>query len=446
MDSVRAKNIIIIILIAAISAVIIGGAVYVAVSTNVRNENREYFFDSAPVDYSKQENFAYRALFKEAVMNYFAPLADNIGGLTEQSEIFAERLLNAMSVSRISGETLGQMANSIKKHKITDVLGGVDLGDLSEEDLKNIMKVSALDVIGNFFDAFFLETGLTGEETGTVIYNYLDIYASAEYRVALYTIGKEDFVSFIAIFTYFLSSVSEIKTGTTDIDEHALKGACYELGANFLRVGKDVEVLEKVFNLRFHFEDKEYGASASVFSQSLSKKMGSLFPLIGYILTECLANDIKNALDYAENGDTDSLILSQSGFARSIKRGVDRFLVEYGADFGAENYEEFQERINLIVKDLYSLRMTILGLSEEALQDEEFLQTLQESRENFAKFFSAVEVLKDFDGNLNLTDEEKISLTAVARDMWAIEKDGGDIVGCIVYLWVAQILYDTEML
>ena len=445
MNSVRAKNAIIIILIVTISVAIIAGAVYVAVDGNKNNGEREYFFDTAPIDYSTQKNFAYANLFRDAVAQYLSPVSTQI-----DLSKFADRLLAAMSVTRIPAEKLGGMATAIRRNNLNDIGGGID-GDITEKELEELLKISGLKVISDFLDGFFAESGLTGEETGRFLYNYMELYSAESYKTALHLIGEDDFVKFVSTTTYFLTSVSDIKEGTGDyVNSAVLKAALYEAGSAYLNVGsKGTETIERVLGLRFHFdEDKANSSMINGYAAAINGKLGCVIPLIGYVLREIKTDDIERARLYSQDGKEGDLIISQTGFARSIKAGMEKFLLAYGDKRGAENLAELTSQLIALTKNLYSAQIVTAGVDPSIMEDEDIKAYFAASEKSFETFFAAVEKLSHtamsdeiIDG---MTEEERKELVSTAKNIWSLEKESGTFVTAVTYMWAAQRLYEAE--
>lgn len=445
MNSVRAKNAIIIILVVTISVAIIAGAVYVAVDGNKNNGDREYFFDTAPIDYSTQENFAYANLFKKAVAEYLSPISSQIN-----LSAFADRLLAAMSVTRIPAEKLGGMASAIKKNNLNDIVGNID-GDITEEELEKLLHISGLKVISDFLDGFFEESGLTGEETGKFLYNYMELYSAENYKTALHTVGEDNFVKFVSTTTYFLTSVSDIKEGTGDyVNSAVLKAALYEAGSAYLNVGsKGADVLEQVLGFNFHYdEDKTYSAEINGYAAAIKGKSGCVIPLLGYVLREIKTDDIERARLYSQNHKDDDLIISQAGFARSVKAGIEKFLLAYGEKIGAENLTELKLQLISLAKNLYSAQILTAGIEPSILENEEMKEYFAASAESFETFFATVEKLSDMDISDEIIDgmseEERKELVSTAKNMWSLEGESGTFVTAVTYMWAAQRLYEAE--
>ncbi len=445
MNSVRAKNAIIIILVVTISVAIIAGAVYVAVDGNKNNGDREYFFDTAPIDYSTQKNFAYANLFKDAVAQYLSPISSQI-----DLSAFADRLLAAMSVTRIPAEKLGGMASAIRKNNLNDIVGNID-GDITDEELEELLKISGLKLISDFLDGFFEESGLTGEETGKFLYNYMELYSAENYKTALHAMGEDIFVKFVSTTTYFLTSVSDIKEGTGDyVNSVVLKAALYEAGSSYLDMGsKGTEVTESVLGLRFHFdEDKTYSAEINGYAAAINGKLGCVIPLLGCVLREIKTDDIERARLYSQDGKDGDLIISQAGFARSVKAGTEKFLLAYGDIIGAENLAELKSQLISLTKNLYSAQMVTAGIDPSKLDGEEIKEYFAESEKSFDTFFAAVEKLSDTDLSDEIIDgmseEERKELVSTAKNMWSLEEESGTFVTAVTYMWAAQRLYEAE--
>ncbi len=445
MNSVRAKNAIIIILVVTISVAIIAGAVCVAVDGNKNNGDREYFFDTAPIDYSTQENFTYANLFKKAVAEYLSPVSSQI-----DLSAFADRLLAAMSVTRIPAEKLGGMASAIRKNNLNDIVGNID-GDITDEKLEELLKISGLKVISDFLDGFFTESGLTGEEAGKFLYNYMELYSAENYKTALHVIGEDNFVKFVSTTTYFLTSVSDIKEGTGDyVNSTVLKAALYEAGSAYLDMGsKGTDVLEQVLGFNFYYdEDKTYSAEINGYAAAINGKLGCVIPLLGYVLREIKTYDIERARLYSQDGKDGDLIVSQAGFARSVKAGTEKFLLAYGDKIGAENLAELKSQLISLTKNLYSMQMVTAGIDPSKLAGEEMEEYFSASEKSFDTFFAAVEKLSD--ANLSdeiidgMSEEERKELVSTAKNMWALEDESGTFVTAVTYMWAAQRLYEAE--
>ncbi|MGN1041867.1 MAG: hypothetical protein ACI4SK_00110 [Christensenellales bacterium] len=444
MLSVRAKNIIIIVLITLISAAIIGGSVYVAVESNKNNEEREFFFDSAPINYSTEKNFYYANLFREAVAKYLQPISNQIN-----LEKFADQLLEALSTARVPAYKLGTMASALKKYGIEDVFGRTDIENMTDEELEKLFKSSGLTTISNFLNGFFTESGLTGEETGLVLYNYFDKNFSDEYRLALHSVGKENFVRLASSTAYFITSLSDIKEGTGNyVNSSVVKSALYELGSTLIAVNAaGADNVEKVLGLRWNYgSDKEYATEINAYSAKMSGKIGLLLPLIGCVLRQAEVADIEYARQYAENGSIDALVLSHAGFAKAVDKGIEAFGSEYGDVLG-EDVGSLKARLVSFSKDLYCARMVTAGINPELLENEEFGEIFDTSEQAFERFFSAVEGLKDLteteDTLSAMSASEKEALATEARNLWALEKEGGEIASSIAFMWTSQIFYNA---
>jgi len=433
MKSARAKNIIIIVLVSAIAAAIIGGSVYVAVENNSRNGQVDFFFDSAPADYSSAENFAYANLFREAVANYLKPLSDKIDFYG-----FADKLVRTASVTRISAETLGKCAAAIKKHNINDVLNGIKIEDMTDEELEELFKTSGFTLIKNIVGGFFSESGLTGSEAGNFIWNYAFLYGTEEQRNAFNAIGQDNFVGFSALSFNLISNFSD--GNASSFDGFTVKSIIYELGARLFKVSAGgADAVEKAFGLQWSREEGEYAAAFNGFTAGISGKIGLLFPLFGFILKEIDVETSDYASEYAETGEENALILSRMGLSAAILRGADIFISRYGEQFGAENMEELKLQVVNLVKNIYCARMVSAGFPPETLEQKEIVDILNAAEKDVVEFFNAVEFLGKADKSaINAEYIEKV------KNMDGILRQAEEVTASVIYLWTAQRMHNLE--
>lgn len=445
MNSVRLKNAIIIVLVVVIAVAIIVGSVYVAVDNNRSVESREYFFDTAPIDYSSQSNFAYAKLFKEAVATYFSSVSTSI-----DLGAFGDRLLAAMSVSRIPAEKLGGMATAIKNNSLSDILGK-SWTDMSDEEWEELLRVPGLTAISSFLDAFFEESGLTGEETGEFLYNYMQLYSPADYKAALSLVGEDTFVRFVSTTTYFLTSISDIKQGKGDyIDSAALRAVLFEGGSAYANMGKvGLDNIEKAFGLIWQYgEDKNNAAEINRYTAAMQGKIGGIIPLIGYVLREVKTTDIEAARNYSADGDRVMLVMSQAGFASSVKAGIEKFVAEYGAVFGIDDIDGLKAWLINLTKNLYSAQLLAAGYDPSVLDSDVFLELTDGTEQAYDSFFESVKALTERE----MTEEELGTMTEselaewenTAKGLWSLEAESESFATAVMYMWTTQRIYELE--
>lgn len=426
-----------------LAAVIITGVVLVAVDANKKTEEKEFFIDSAPLDYGVAENVVYVKRFRDAVTKYLNSISQDLN-LTG----FADRLLNALSVSRVPAEKLGGMATAINKHSIDGILGSIDGGELTEEQLQEIFAKTSFDFIGEFLNSFFDESGLTGEEFGLFLYNYLNIYGSAEYKIALNAVGKVNFVQLLSCSTYFITSVNDIQNGGGQfVNAFVLQSAFYQLGTVLLK-STDIagtEVLERVLGLEWHYgDDRDNASDINFYTANLKGKMGYILPLMGCILRAADAETIDVCWDYSSEKNEINLIYSQIKSAKTVKKGMEEFIKLYGEDFGADNITELTAQFKLLTENLYKAQMSV---ARKDLNDEAFKKILSDCMERIDRFIGSCEYLSGINYTVEeinaLSESERQFLAEKAADMQIMEYDADYFISSVIYMWASQRLYEV---
>lgn len=429
------RNAVGITLLIILALAVIAVVVVTAVDANKIEESNVYFIDGAPIDYNATENVVYVKRFRDAVSNYFSSVSSQIN-----LNRFADRLLNALSVSRVSVSKLDTLATAINKYELNEIFAGVGEGEITEEWLTEILSKTSMDLFGSFFRRFFKETGLTSEELGLFIYNYLNIYGGDGYKTALNAVGKNNFIDLLSFTTFFLSSYGDTENGSLS-ETGAMEAALYQMGAVLKNAAAGgVENLEKALGLVWIYgNDKDNYEEINAYSVALNGKIGYIFPLFGCILKEIDAETVRIVSDKEESGD--KYIRSRILVAKTVNRGLEKFIAEYGDKFGAKDKAELTAQIKLIFSNLYG---TVVASSDG--DRERFDALVNETYGRIDRFIAALEALNDcdddFDYICNLTAEEKEKLTLFSKDLAVLKGDADTFLAATFYSWSMARLYE----
>lgn len=435
------RNAVGIALVILVTLSIIGGVVYVAVDANRPDPVTEFFIDTAPVDYTSEENVIYVKKFRDAVNGFLAELT----GINAST--FTDRLVEAMSISRIPAEKLGGMADAVNTNDLTGLIDALNNASLTEEQVLKLFETTSMQFVSSFLDGLFDKSGLTSEEFGTVLYNYFLLYGGSEYSALLSAFGKDNFISLIGDTSYFITTVNDVKSGTGEyVDSHAMSAAFYHLGTVFLKAeSAGTDTLEKVLLLRWNYgEDKNNYDKINVYTAALNNKIGYLFPLFGCVLRSIGAEEVERGRLYAETGKDADLVYSQALIAKSVGKGLDEFILSYGEKFGCSDRETLEAQLKALVENLYKAQTLTVGGSLEA---ENFTERLKDHLGAIEEFFDALVVLEEIDHDYDtLVEMEKDGsiayLAESSRSLWALEEVADVFNASVIYMWASQILYD----
>lgn len=442
MTSYGKRNAVGISLVILVTLAIIGGVVYVAVDSNRPDPVTEFFIDTAPVDYTTKENVIYVKKFRDAVNGFLA----EITGINVSN--FADQIVEAMSISRIPAEKLGGMADAVNQNDLTGLIDALNNASLTEEQIIELFETTSLEFVSSFLDGLFDKSGLTSEEFGLVLYNYLVLYGGQEYSLLLSAFGKDNFVSLIGDTAYFITTVNDVKEGTGEyVDSHAMSAAFYQLGTVFLKAesAAGVDTLEKVLLLRWNYgEDKNNYERINVYTAALREKIGYLIPLFGCVLRSVGAEEVEWGRLYADTGKDADLVYSQSLIAKSVGKGLNEFILSYGEKFGCVDRETLALQIKSVIENLYKAQTLTSGGSLEA---EKFVERLNNHLNATDEFFDALVEMEntnyDYDTLIGMEkDGSIVPLADKARSLWALEDVADVFNASVIYMWSSQILYD----
>lgn len=429
----RYRNVIGITLLIAVALALIVGVAVVAVRAKSNAEERVYFIDTAPVDYTAAENAVYVLKFRNAVASYLAPVSEelSLGDL-------ADRLLNAMSKARIPAQKLGGMADAINKYSLSGIGGSVDGWDLTEEQFIAILTKSGFSYVNEFLNSFFDESGLTGEEFGTFLYHYLDLYGSSDYKLALNAVGKDIFIQFMSCTVYFITSVNDVGSGEGQyIDDYILEAAFYQLGSVFLNAvdAAGAEVLERALGLQFSVgETQDNYEEINAYLGALNGKTGTVIAMIGCILRSASANAIGECRSYAETGGDDELIYSQILAAKEALDGLRQFTERYDGALGNDLFE-IKEEMYTYVENITLAQAIITGSDMEALA--EALDDMHSRMNAFADSLAYLATLDYTREDIAALDETaKEALVEQAKNMSVLASDADYLFSEIIIMWI----------
>lgn len=432
----RWKNAIGVIILIIVSATIIAGAVFSAVESKEKGVEKELFLDVAPVDYSAEENMIYAKRFRDAIASYFAPVT------TEMSlGDFADKVLNACSLARIPAYKLDRMAQVIKRYDVGELQNALANGsEITEEQVQKLFEKENPAFIAEILHSFFAETGLTGEEFGNFVYQYLINYASADYKSALALVGKDVFTEFVGATAYFLSQMKDYSEHEGRLaDAYAFEAAAYQMGSVFVATANSAPAatVEKALGFAWSYDPTLTNyAELTVVLNELKGKFFTALLITGEIMRSVRAESLDEATD-----DT-GFILSRISLAKDIKRGLDNYIARYGSD---TDLNLLKATFSAVVDDIYYAFAYVAGGDTTG---EAFVTALNNVRAHYEDFFASLIYLDGLDLSAvdidSASEADKNALLIKAQKLSALNDDATFITESLLYLWGSSRLYELK--
>ena len=416
----RTKNTVGIALILIVAVAVIAGVVVVAVDANSVVGGGEYFIDTAPVNYSDPDNIIYVMKFRSAVEKFFSTLDENY------EPKLSDRLLDALSRSRVPAYKLGGMADALDKHAPSNIFSSFDDWEIDEDDVEAIFSVSNFQRVSRFLRDFLTESRLTGEEFGQFLYIYLDSYGGGEQRGALTLLGRDKFIALIGSITTLVTYVGNADTGIIVADYNAISAAFYQLGSVFIMAnGVGNTNFEKALGLFFRFDNNDKSVLLNGLAEAIDGKTGDFLAMVGYVLREADRGTVETALNAK---DEDEKIYAHVLASRAAKRG----LAKFSTDYGVENVEEW------VTEYLDGLNKLLAYSAGDGSDYEELVErAVGKARE----MFDAIELLTSEEFTLSDTSDLKGSekydgLTAATEAIDKMDGEADVYFSTLIFLWL----------
>ena len=441
------------------------------------DQELEYF----SADYANVD-FGYITNFKKQISVYLGGLlnAEFAGFLNIEKVLevrlssFADKVVNAMAMARISAEKLNAISRMLQENPISGIYTRfsdffdrlAETENVESEIINFISNASIFSVLGDLLHDFMEKTTLTENEIANFIYYYILQNESEEYLEYFHKMGKEYFIKIVSETVYALSSMQSESLDHYNQESlfYIIQTILYELGDLYLDISDltgGVDTFEHVFRFTWNYNTQyESYEELNALTAEVKGDIGTLCIVMGLFLKEISVDDISVFYTFRNaewNEREQKMIVASIALSQTVQRTYEKAKLEF--DLSYENAPDFFLHYADMDATLDEIIATLRGGDDEEgnwdIFDESELDIFDEGWEEDLEDIEAEEVPDSFlifsealrffnEGNFTMESfvamdpesEEYKSIVENAQKIYAIEGGFSTLFGRLIDIWM----------